>query len=189
MPFRAAAAQMERRRGMGIVSLALAVACGAAAPGTPPASAPLAEGGDAHSNPDGSDEAAPDGNADAGPVLAVPDGGTTGGTCTINADCADSAAAQAIQNVRCIGAELYCLQGQCHGDCADSCTAVRTDVNPCPAPRVCAPSMSVCKIIPIKCQTASNCPKYLPPTADGGIAAWVCEGGICAYPGFQYATQ
>jgi hypothetical protein len=135
--------------------------------------------------------AAPDaGDAgDAGTGVAVPEGGTSGGTCAVNADCADSAAAQAIQNTRCIGLEIYCLAGQCHGDCGDSCTAVRTDVDPCPAPRLCAPAKSVCAIVPIRCQGANDCPVYLPPTADGGTAAWVCDAGICAYPGFQYATQ
>jgi hypothetical protein len=126
---------------------------------------------------------------DAGAGVAVPEGGTSGGVCAINADCVDSAAAEAIKNIRCSGLEIYCLQGECHADCADSCTAVRTDVNPCPSPRLCAPAMGVCKIVPIRCQGDGDCPVYRPPTTDGGTGAWTCDAGICAYPGFQYETH
>jgi hypothetical protein len=141
--------------------------------------------GDAHLVGD----AGPGSGDGGGAGIGFGEGGATGGACSLNADCADSAAAQAFQNVRCIGRETYCLEGECHADCADSCTAIRSDVNPCPAPRLCAPGLGICKIVPILCQSATDCPQYLPPTADGGTAAWSCEAGICAYPDFQLATR
>ena len=115
--------------------------------------------------------------------------GTSGGTCATNADCADSSAAQALANVRCVGFEVYCVGGTCYADCASSCTAVRTDVNPCPSPRLCAPSLGVCKIVPLRCQSSADCPVYLPLLDDGGAAAWTCDGGFCAYPGTEYGTH
>ena len=82
-----------------------------------------------------------------------------------------------------------CSGGTCYADCANSCIAVRTDVNPCPSPRFCAPALGVCKIIPIRCSSANDCPVYLPPLDDGGSAAWACDAGICSYPGTDYATH
>ena len=133
--------------------------------------------------------AARSGDAASGASMAVPDGGTSGGACVLNADCADSGAAEAMKNIRCVGFEIYCLKGECYGDCADTCTAIRTDIDPCPAPRLCAPATGVCRIAPIKCQSAGDCPKYLPPTVDGGTAAWTCEAGTCTYPGYNYTTM
>jgi hypothetical protein len=112
-----------------------------------------------------------------------------GGACVTNADCVDSPAAKALANVRCTGWEAYCLSGLCHADCAISCTAVRTDVNPCPNPRFCTPSLGVCKIVPIRCQSPSDCPVYLPPLSDGGTASWSCDAGFCAYTGVDYGTR
>lgn len=126
---------------------------------------------------------------DAGTGVALPEGGASGGACTVNADCADSEAAQAIDNVRCTGFEIYCLDGECHGDCGMACTAVRTDINPCPPPSLCNPEFDVCKFVPLRCNSPSDCPVYLPPTLDGGTAAWSCDAGFCSYPDFQYATH
>lgn len=113
----------------------------------------------------------------------------SGGTCTVNSDCTDSPAAQALSGVRCLALETYCLDGTCYADCAGSCTVVRTDTNPCPPQRLCTRFPPVCKIVPIRCSQAADCPSYLPPVADGGVGAWSCEEGLCAYPGLVYATR
>jgi hypothetical protein len=115
--------------------------------------------------------------------------GSAGGECKKNADCANSPAAAQLKNLRCTGQELYCLAGVCHGECLDSCSVVRSDVNPCTAPRICVPKfggvLSVCSITPVACTTASDCPKYLP----NANQAWTCDAGACAFPGFQYGTE
>jgi len=120
------------------------------------------------------------------------DGGM-GGECTVNADCVDSPAAQAIKDVRCAGRDIYCLDAVCHAECTDTCEAIRTDINPCTAPRLCVPflggSTAFCSITPVKCTKVADCPAYLPPTASGDPAAWSCTDGICSYPGFEYATE
>jgi hypothetical protein len=117
----------------------------------------------------------------------------TGGECTVNADCVDSPAAQAIKDVRCAGRDIYCLDATCHAECTDTCEAIRTDVNPCAAPRLCVPFLggatSFCSITPVKCSKVSDCPAYLPPTPNGDPGAWSCTDGVCAYPGFDYATH
>ena len=114
---------------------------------------------------------------------------TSGGNCASNSDCTNSAAAQALAGARCTGWETYCLNGTCFADCAGSCLAIRSDINPCPPQRFCAPELGSCKIVPISCGEASDCPAYLPPLPDGGVAAWTCDAGICAYPGIDYATH
>lgn len=115
-----------------------------------------------------------------------------GGPCGVNADCADSPAARALANVRCAGGEIYCLNGECHADCMDTCTVVRSDVNPCPSPRICTPKFggatSFCAMTSVRCETAADCPAYL-PLVDGGSGAWSCDDGGCAYPGYEFPTK
>jgi hypothetical protein len=139
---------------------------------------------------------------------ANPDGGgagasgTTGGAggagaaeCSSNAECASSEAAMAVAQKKCLDPEVYCLAGTCVGACADTCVVARADFDPCQK-GLCAPSpyegsknLSFCTMLPVKCATADDCPKVLPPPPDGGAAAWTCESGICRYPGFEYATH
>lgn len=137
------------------------------------------------------------GGGDAGVDGNVPegfgDGGVgMGGACQVNADCAKSPAAAALANVRCAGGEIYCFNAECYSDCAQTCTVVRSDFNPCPAPRICEARFggqeSFCAMTPAKCQTASDCPAYL-PRVDGGQATWACEDGGCTYPGYAFPTR
>jgi hypothetical protein len=114
--------------------------------------------------------------------------------CSHNAGCADSAAALVRDNLKCLTPELYCREGHCVADCADICTVARTDVNPCEK-GICARSpnenidLNFCTMLPVACKAESDCPKYLPRTADGGSASWTCQDGVCAYPDFVYSTQ
>jgi len=134
-----------------------------------------------------------DGSTDGPMPKGFGDGGVgVGGSCQVNADCANSPAAAALANVRCAGGEIYCWNAECYSDCMDTCTVVRTDVNPCPTPRICEPrfggQQSFCAMTPAKCQTAADCPVYL-PRVDGGPSSWSCEAGVCAYPGYEFPTQ
>ena len=115
-----------------------------------------------------------------------------GGSCQVNSDCTNSPAAAALANVRCAGGEIYCWNAECYSDCMDTCTVVRTDVNPCPTPRICEPrfggQQSFCAMTVAKCQSAADCPAYL-PHVDAGQAVWSCVGGICTFPGYEFPTQ
>jgi hypothetical protein len=130
--------------------------------------------------------------ADAHAPQGFVDGGAVGGTCQVNTDCANSPAAAAFSKVRCAGGQIYRWQGLCHADCMSTCTIVRTDVNPCATPRICEPRLggqeSFCAMTPARCQTAAQCPSYLPST-DAGQAVWTCDDGGCAYPGYQFPTR
>jgi hypothetical protein len=118
--------------------------------------------------------------------------GAVGGACQNNADCVGSPADLTSRPVRCVGKDLYCLDGLCHAECRDSCTQLRTDVNPCPAPRICVPitglGIAFCSLTPPPCQAAADCPTYRPPV-DGSSADWTCDQGICRYPGLEPATH
>lgn len=124
------------------------------------------------------------------------DGGSdtagAGNECTANADCLDSPAAHQLDNVRCTARDIYCLRGNCYAGCLNSCSVVRTDTDPCPAPKLCVPKLNgnafYCSITPVSCTTASDCPPAFPPTSDEP-AAWQCVDGTCQYPGFDYATH
>ena len=137
-----------------------------------------------------------DAQSDSGATRIDRDGGWTvfiGGSCLLNEECRDSPASRAEPDLRCIR-ENYCLGGICHSECTSVCTAVRADINPCPTPWLCTQlpasgGTSVCKIVPIVCETADTCPKYKPPMPDGGLSDWTCENGICRFPGFEYPTQ
>lgn len=117
----------------------------------------------------------------------------TGGECSTNAECVNSPAAKALANVRCAGRDIFCLDSVCHAECTKTCVVARSDVNPCPAPRLCVPNLSgsvaFCSITPTSCATVADCSAYLPPTADGSERAWACTDGLCTYPGFEYATD
>ena len=141
----------------------------------------------------GSDVGGGDGGLDGSTPMGFNDGSVgVGGACQVNADCANSPAAAALANVRCAGGELYCWNGECYSDCTQTCTVVRSDVNPCPAPRICEARFggqeSFCAMTPAKCQSASDCPANL-PRVDGGQAAWSCQDGGCTYPGYQFPTR
>jgi hypothetical protein len=134
-----------------------------------------------------------DGGLDGSTPMGFNDGSVgVGGACQVNADCANSPAATALANVRCAGGELYCWNGECYSECTQTCTVVRSDVNPCPAPRICEARFggqeSFCAMTPAKCRSASDCPAYL-PRVDGGQAAWSCQDGGCTYPGYQFPTR
>jgi hypothetical protein len=119
--------------------------------------------------------------------------GWVGGACGVNADCLNSPAAKGVSAAKCL-TELFCLDGICHGDCTNTCVVVRSDTNPCLAPRLCVTfavggGISLCEIAPVQCSSVGDCPFVRPLLPDGGQADWTCESGVCRYPGFQYATQ
>lgn len=113
--------------------------------------------------------------------------------CSTNADCENSSAADDLKGVRCAGQELYCLNRKCRSGCMAPCSVVRTDVNPCPEPRLCTPkldgSVSFCTITPTTCESADDCSSFLPPTSSAETAQWSCEEGLCVYPGYEYPTR
>jgi hypothetical protein len=117
--------------------------------------------------------------------------------CQTNAECVASPEAEAIKNYLCGPREAYCLDGGCHAECRESCTVARSDTNPCPYPGQCErvqfapadPILGFCTARPIACTTVDNCPDYLPPLPSGGTGEWTCEGGLCTYPEFEYATH
>lgn len=116
----------------------------------------------------------------------------SGNDCSVNSDCVDSSAAEAIAEKKC-PSEVYCIDGTCHGECRTLCEPIRTDTNPCDGSRLCAPStaeanVGLCTMKPIVCSSAAECPVYLAAT-DGASAEWTCEAGICFYPGWMYATR
>ena len=110
--------------------------------------------------------------------------------CARNSECADSGVARSTSELKCPTREVYCLQGQCKGGCGESCTVLRTNLNPC-SEGMCTSrlELSYCTMLPIPCETAGDCPLYLPPLADGGQSSWTCENQICRYPGFEYPTN
>jgi hypothetical protein len=115
--------------------------------------------------------------------------------CNENADCAKSTAADKARDLKCLLPEVYCLQNKCAFGCGAVCTVARVDVNPCDQ-GICAPSpyqgskdMSFCTMLPVKCDSTSDCPRYLPSVAGGQDGSWTCEGGVCTYPGFDYPTR
>jgi len=179
----------------GILTLLLLIGCRGNRSSTNTASEP----GGADGSSDGS--AGAGGQADAGAQPGPDTGGSqqgqafdgaVGGECDTNAECADSPAAQELENIRCAGQEVYCLDQICHAQCLDPCVVARSDINPCTPPRLCVKvvgSLAFCSIKPAPCAEATDCPDYLPPTADGGQAAWACQDGVCEYPGLEYATH
>jgi hypothetical protein len=141
----------------------------------------------------GDNQSGGSGGAAGASVSAV--AGAPADECSANADCSDSAAAQALAGQKCSSPEVYCLEGRCEGRCGEQCEVVRTDVNPCNE-GICAPSqygafknLSFCTMLPVACATSADCPKYLPAAPDGAAAQWSCEGGVCSYPGFEFATH
>ena len=106
-------------------------------------------------------------------------------TCTVNADCADSNAARLLATAKCGFRELYCVDRTCHGDCAQPCTVVRTDTNPCEEGAMCAPpprgdpTQLLCTMLPIPCAAVEDCPGVRLPLSDGGQAEWTCSEGEC----------
>jgi hypothetical protein len=119
--------------------------------------------------------------------------GWMGGSCALNSDCVNSPAALAVAAAKCLD-EVFCLSGICRGECTHSCVVVRSDIDPCPTPRLCVKipagaGLSLCKITPVPCTVPSDCPAVRPVLPDGGQAAWTCEDGVCRYPGFEYATR
>jgi len=130
--------------------------------------------------------------AGAGTSNEGSDAAGAGDECKANADCVDSPAAHQLDNVRCAARDIYCLRGTCHAGCLESCTVVRTDTDPCPAPRICVPKLGgkafYCSIAPVSCESAADCPPALPPTS-AETAEWECTKGLCEYPGFDYATH
>ena len=120
------------------------------------------------------------------------DEGAVGGSCRVNADCADSAAAGDFKCVRCLATQVYCLAGVCHANCANTCQMLRTDVNPCSDGGLCAPltdRIGYCSVEPISCASAMNCPQYRPPDSSGAVQDWTCTDHVCRYPGISYATK
>jgi hypothetical protein len=117
--------------------------------------------------------------------------GAPGTECEENVDCKDSAAAAAIDDLRCAGRDIYCLNGSCHAECLDQCEAASSDVNPCEAPRLCVDMSGAgfCSIRPAACSQSSDCPAYLPPAPEGVVGAWTCRDGFCEYPGYDYPTR
>jgi len=121
-------------------------------------------------------------------AIPAQDAAAASTACMRNADCANSEAARALENIRCAGIEIYCMAGLCKADCMQLCEEVREDVNPCDEPRLCAKSesgLSFCTILPIKCNDKSSCPGFLPGSSD----AWLCDEGACRYPGYEFSTH
>ena len=117
---------------------------------------------------------------------------TRGTECKQNSNCTDSSVAQS--PMKCNGWEVYCLNGQCKAGCGETCVVIRADRDPC-SKGICRSTLSAgdpygyCTMLPISCQTADDCPKYLPPLPDGGQASWTCENQVCMYPGFDSPTH
>lgn len=123
---------------------------------------------------------------------AMCESGGAGGdnSCVVNADCADSPAADEIRQIKC-ESEVYCQAGTCKGECVEMCQPVRSDVNPCAGGRLCAPygfGGSFCSMLPVPCSSVADCPVYLPPS-EGGTSAWSCTASVCSNPGWTYATH
>jgi hypothetical protein len=123
---------------------------------------------------------------------SVPTSATAAGkTCHANSECEGSPAATDLSRVRCIG-EVYCADGQCHGDCRTRCEQVRSDVNACSDGAICVPfdsAAAFCSHLPVQCQSAEQCPAYRPVDAGGQQDQWKCEAGLCTYPGFSFSTK
>ena len=122
------------------------------------------------------------------PLLLFSTSRCHGTECRVNSDCSPTEA------LRCAAEDVYCLNGQCHQDCTEQCEAIRTDMNPCRESQLCAPrpddsGVGYCTIMPIRCLNVNFCPVYQPQTGAEPDAEWSCEGGICTYPGFSYATN
>jgi hypothetical protein len=117
---------------------------------------------------------------------------THGSECQQNLDCTDSSVARS--PLKCRSWEVYCLDQQCKAACGDECVVIRADRNPC-STGICRSSLvagdpyGYCTMLPISCQTAEDCPKYLPPLPDGGQSSWTCENETCVYPGFVNPTN
>jgi hypothetical protein len=116
-------------------------------------------------------------------------------TCVINDDCADSQAAEDYRLIRCSFKEIYCLGGECVGECQSPCEVARDDVSPCEAPRQCRRTggsedvIFACTMLPIACESTADCPLYRPSVHGGAQAEWSCEDGECRYPGLEYPTR
>lgn len=91
--------------------------------------------------------------------------------CRVNSDCVGSQVDLDTRQVRCLGKELYCLEGTCVSTCQPECQVVRADVDPCESPAICAPryvDVHLCTMKPVPCETKLDCPLFNPPYPDGG---------------------
>lgn len=107
--------------------------------------------------------------------------------CTVNADCADSAAVAEAAMLKCPEAEVFCDGGQCAAECALECVVSRLDVNPCES-GTCSLGpfgRTYCSMLPVECESEEACPAFLPD----GETAWTCDEGVCKHPSWEYPTQ
>lgn len=116
-------------------------------------------------------------------------------SCAVNADCADSQAADDLRPIRCAAKEIYCLGGTCRGECRERCEVVRDDVNPCSDPRQCAhfggseDDTYFCTMLPVSCEVREDCPRYRTILEGGSQGEWACEDGECTYPDYVHPTH
>jgi hypothetical protein len=125
---------------------------------------------------------------------ACSDDAASNNACHLNSDCASSKVAADWKNIRC-PKEIYCLEGNCVGECRERCEVTRSDVNPCSAPAQCAhyggsaDDVFLCTMLPIPCTSTMDCPAYRPVLGDAGQADWTCADGECRYPGVKPPTR
>lgn len=93
---------------------------------------------------------------------------------------------------RCAPRDWYCRNEACEVSCAQTCQVVREDVNPCSdeklicnEPQGTPIELPHCTGRPIECSSTADCPLFKP--SDTG--SWICDSGICKFPGFQYASE
>jgi hypothetical protein len=124
-------------------------------------------------------------------ALACGGGDEASGTrCATHADCENSAEARALG--RCAPQDVYCAAQRCQARCAGSCQVVSPELNPCSDPAlICNEPASgdspvtYCTALPIACQSAGDCPLYRPlPEGE-----WACNGNMCRFPGYAYASE
>jgi hypothetical protein len=91
---------------------------------------------------------------------------------------------------RCAPQEFFCDDGECKGWCRQSCVVVSERINPCSQPGlICSQTEEqqdgMCQGRAIPCEAAADCPIYRPRDA----GSWECVGGMCRFPGFEYALR
>lgn len=93
---------------------------------------------------------------------------------------------------RCAPRDWYCHDGACEVSCAQICEVASDDVNPCTdttlicnEPQGSSIELPHCTGRPIECSSPADCPLFKP--SDNGT--WTCEGGVCQFPGFSYASE
>jgi hypothetical protein len=121
-------------------------------------------------------------------------GGCDGGNptpCAVADDCWNSSEAE--QAGRCAPKDVWCDQGECRVRCAELCTLIQPDINPCKDPAlICTEStnsgaqLPFCTDHAISCSTVDDCPLFHPMNAD---AEWECVDSLCQYPGFEYPNR